>query len=468
VVDDPEVEAARAAARALLEGALHDSDWNIRSAAAIALGRSGTVQVLPELVRMHGTPVKDVRRSAGLGIGLLGDPIAVDDLSRVLFNPHEEDGVRSAAALALGTIGGEFAASVLSKYIDPAANPSRAGGLGRTATIEETAIVALGMTGHRPSVAVLRKFVATPNQREAARAYASVALARLGDREAMPMLLQALRADPAVLRQSAAIALGMLATPADAATVEDLVRSATMDRDPSTRRFAILSLGRVGGPAAKATLNGMFGRGRQADLPFVALALGLSGRAESSSDLRSVLRSTGDPELRGASAIALGLLADRNAGADLLAIAQSKENRYLRGHCFEALGMMGHRPAAAAARGALAVEKDPSILLPAVVCLSLLGERNVIGDLTRIAREGCCDFHRGTAFRLMGMVGDASTLPGLVAMARDCKETGAVRTQAVAAVGAVLDLRDVPRFSAVGMDGNFPMYTGTLKSVLGL
>ena len=265
-------------ARALLLASFHDPKWTVRASAAVALGRSGTIAALPEFVRMGRTPVRDVRGSAAVGAGLLGDSLVVEDLGRIVFDPAEIEHLRGVVLVSLGLIGGPDATRVLLDFLDPAADGRRSGGIGRTQMLEETAVAALGMSGDPASLPFLRKTLGSGARSDRTRAFAATSLARLGDREAIPLLRQALRADDATLRQAGAIALGCYGP--DAGADLDLVRAAREDRDASTRRFALLSLGRAGGPAGRAALLDLLAKGRPADLPFTVLALGIGGVRE--------------------------------------------------------------------------------------------------------------------------------------------------------------------------------------------
>lgn len=455
-------------ARALLLESFHDPKWSVRASAAIALGRSGTLAALPEFVRMGRTPVRDVRGSAAVGAGLLGDALVVEDLGRVVFDPAEIEHLRGIVLVSLGLIGGPDAARVLLDYLDPAADGRRAGGIGRTQLLEETAVAALGMARDPAAVPFLRKLLASGLRPDRSRAFAATSLARLGDRGAIPLLRQALRADASMLRQSGAIALGTLCLPSDSAEVEDLVRAAREDRDASTRRFALLSLGRIGGPAARDALTGLLGRGRPADLPFTVLALGIGGFREAGPALGALFRETRDPEARGALAVALGLLRWTDSAPDLLATAVSTAHHHLRGDCLVSLGLMGDRRALEPARAILsAAHPDEEMVADASICLALLGDRASLRRLPALLREALDHAHGSATYRVLGLVGGPAAYPELEALVRDGKADERSRSKAVEAVGALLDPHDLPVLGSVAMDGPFLLFQGPLRAVMG-
>jgi hypothetical protein len=64
--------------------ALGDSDWDVRRAAAEALGKLGDPQAVPALIQALGDSDWDVRRAAAEALGELGDPQAVPALIQAL------------------------------------------------------------------------------------------------------------------------------------------------------------------------------------------------------------------------------------------------------------------------------------------------------------------------------------------------------------------------------------------------
>ena len=94
-----------------LLAALQDEDWRVRWAAAEALGRIGEPAVEPLLAALQDED-EDVRRAAVEALGKIGDPGAVASLSAALQDKDWR--VRQAAAEALGEMGDPRAAAPLS------------------------------------------------------------------------------------------------------------------------------------------------------------------------------------------------------------------------------------------------------------------------------------------------------------------------------------------------------------------
>lgn len=80
----------------------NDTDWRVRASAGRALGRLGTRDAVPDLVRALRDPVVDVRVVAAAAIWRLPDPAAVPALIELLSD--SEASARQWGALALGVI----------------------------------------------------------------------------------------------------------------------------------------------------------------------------------------------------------------------------------------------------------------------------------------------------------------------------------------------------------------------------
>jgi hypothetical protein len=95
--------AAGAPAVPALIQALGDSDWDVRRAAAEALGDLGDPQAIPALIKALGDSDWVVRRASAEALGKLGDPQAIPALIKALGDSDWV--VRRASAEALGAIG---------------------------------------------------------------------------------------------------------------------------------------------------------------------------------------------------------------------------------------------------------------------------------------------------------------------------------------------------------------------------
>ncbi|MFA5253037.1 MAG: HEAT repeat domain-containing protein [Methanoregula sp.] len=117
VVAVEELRAANLPAFAPLNDALKDPDAGVRSAAAESLGAIKSVRALPALIHvLRADPEKAVRIASARALGAIHDTYAIPALAEQFYDP--DDGVRAAAASALGHLGGPALPVVLGKTRD--------------------------------------------------------------------------------------------------------------------------------------------------------------------------------------------------------------------------------------------------------------------------------------------------------------------------------------------------------------
>ena len=449
----------------VLTAALGDPEAEVRSAAAVALGKAGHPR---SLLPLHGAlddPHPDVRDAALLAMGMIGDSLALEDLRLVLFDPAVPERTRGFAAPAVGRAGGPPAGARRRGVISPAADAARVGGIRRSEDLLCCAFVALGRTGAPEAAAALRKEFASPVRRTLrVRCFAGIALARLGDVGAIPLLLQGLVHDDARMRQSSALALGDLASPEDLPVVAALARAAREDADAGAREFALHALGSVGGPPAVAVLREAWREGRREDRLHAALALGAAGDLPSAVSLHRALREAGAAREWSALALSLGMMGYRTAAKDLLERA-GKGDPVARSHALSALGLLGEREAAAAARTILLEERDPRFHLVAAECLRALGDRTVVPDLVRRALGGGGVQERAGACYLLGVLGGEEAMRTLLRVAGDRGGEMILRMHAVAGLGVLADRSPVPLLADYGAGTNFLLPVGPLLEI---
>lgn len=434
---------------------LRDGDAEVRSAATIALGKMAYPRSMLDLRRSFRDEVRDVRDGAVLATGMLGDSLALEDLQAILFDPARQDRTRSFAAIGIGFIGGPEAARILQAYLDPESDSLRVGGLQRTAHTEASALTALGLAGEASAAAVIRRDYASGTRYgPAVRSFAAVALARLGDREAIPFLLQGLDHAREPMRQSAAIALGVLGRPEDAAVVKALAAKYFEEKDINTRQFALVALARIGGGEAREAVRRALEKGPRIDRPMAALAVALGKDRDMAPALRAMFTEERSPDLKGGLALALALLEDSEAAPLIRPFALGKVDRGLRGWCLLALGLLQDRGAAPEVRKVVEEENDPGVRMAAATCLGLLQDASTVPLLEGLVREGDNVYVRSSACRLLGDIGSPLSARTLLAVVGDPKDNSVVRMAATAGLGNLGDRSLVPLLSSVGFDAN--------------
>jgi HEAT repeat protein len=440
--------------------ALRDGDPEVRSAAALALGKMGFSRSFMDLRKALDDPERDVREAAVLALGMAGEPMAAEILGDLLLDPNAPERARGSAALGLGFLGGPEGGAALLAYLDPASDAKRIGGIRRRPETTCCVLASLGLARPAAAAPVLRDLALAEREADGSkssmtvRSFALVALAKTGDRTTIPVERMAalLDEDREVLRQGAAIALGLVGKPDEEAVIKALAKAALGDRDLGVRSLATMALARIGGDGPKKALRELLEKGSPMDLPFTALALGMVEDRVSAPLLRLKFRETRDAGARGALAIALGLLGDLEAAPDLRAEAFGKGDRALRRYCMTGLGLMKDLKAAPELRRIVSEEWDPSLKIAAGTALGLLQDQETLRLLGAVAKGASSVIARGHACRVLGMIGNRDAAKLLLGLLANPREQGFVRMYAVTGLGILGERGDYPILASVGFD----------------
>lgn len=222
---------AKEAQGALLR-TLEDPNFYVRRAAINAVGKLGIPDLAPMLIPFLETDDPRIRRTATIALRRLeareAIPKMIEVLESHLVSPSQRDlpvvktlvvalgdleaaeavpvlvrvirgyvGVRSLTAKALGKIGDPRAAEALIEALQDK----------KSRNLQLAALKSLGRLRHREAVPAVRQFLDAPDPR--LRRTAALALGALGDRAAIPQLLEIARNDESPLVRPAAVeALG--------------------------------------------------------------------------------------------------------------------------------------------------------------------------------------------------------------------------------------------------------------------
>ena len=470
------------------------------------------------------------REGAALGLGCLRrtDPARTFDgreLDRVrtdLFDAIDDDHVpvraRCYAALALGlladqptTPGDAFAkdGKLVVRGLWMRLQEDRAG--------DETSVallVALSMQCRQgvPEAVLtgLRGLVSTGNlggRRQGAivQAQAALALARLADVEAAGVFLGILRgrAQSLEVRRSAIVALAVLAPRLDdvrrVAAVEALVSHARRG-DPDTTGLAWITVGRIlaadladgssvvlSRTAAADGLADVAARGAHELRPFAALGLALAAegrdkasdlpgfaalRARALAQLRDAAVDEGlDPSTRGAFLVGLGIAMDRPSSRLLAQIVRQRAAQAsLRAHAAAGLGLLGEArdDVLQALRDAVAERAGEDLQREASRAQGFLGDVRAVPKLVQDIEAGGADFVLARAAVALGAIGDPSAVKPLAEIVLARRASDLSRAVAVAGLGLLGDLEDVPTLSLLSIDSNYLARTASLAEAISL
>jgi HEAT repeat protein len=224
---------------------LKDSDANVRSNAASALGSIGAEAktALPQLVPLLKDSDANVRSSAASALGRIGAEAKTALPQLVPLLKDSDANVRSSAAYALGSMGAE-AKTALPQLV-PLLKDS-------DANVRSSAAYALGSIGAEAKTALPQLVPLLKDSDANVRSSAASALGRIGAeaKTALPQLVPLLKDSDANVRSSAASALGRIG--AEAKTALPQLVPLLKDSDANVRSSAASALGRIGAEAKTA------------------------------------------------------------------------------------------------------------------------------------------------------------------------------------------------------------------------
>lgn len=295
--------------------ALDDVDMRVRRDAARALGDRGSDanDAVPTLARLLEDPGAIVRTSALDALGRIGgrdSSVALIAHLRRVDRPHYEE-----VLLALGNTGDEGAVNEIAPFLsdhDPFVRRAatvalvRLGGASvgvfrERLRLDEPgerceAARALAWTGSRSDISSLRA-VAADDPSPLVRTCVLGAAGRLGDDEAVPLLVEQLRGGTIETRELAADALAQVGDPSVVGALADALTDFPIERDhPNAALRALIGLGEL---ARRELLDRLVGASPEEQV-LLARALASIGVAEDVAALEVALAQAAHDEARSA------------------------------------------------------------------------------------------------------------------------------------------------------------------------
>jgi HEAT repeat protein len=457
-----------------LKKALKDDYFDVRSAAAIGLGKASEKSSVDALLPLLDDSNPTVQESAILALGMLKDTRNIPHLLRVIENRGKyKDSLRATAALAMGFIGDKSATSALVDVL----------GRSTDEEIRAAAVVALGLLKDPSAVEPLYKLVnlARGKNVEKLRAYAVTALGKLGIPEFTPqgkrkavsvtdLLKKIMHTDKSKqVKRSAVLALGSLG---GEKYLNDLLKKVKSDRDPMVRNFAMIALARLAeSDRAKRAIRGELERvllmGKDySGKGFAAISLGLLGDKAGARALQQAFREISDPSNRAAAAIGLGLLKDEASAMQLLSQIQLSRDSKIRGYCCVALGMMESKQAIPEMRRILTKEKNPELRAAAAIALANMSDPEGM-EILRKAMDDKNAYLKMTTALALGYFRDDKVVPDIL-KAFKTEKNNEVRAILTVALGYIVDPNEVPVLKQVATDFNYLLHYPSIDLVLRL
>jgi HEAT repeat protein len=483
---------------------------DITSSCLVALARIGMEEdrILPLMRARLSESDQEISETAALAMGILASPKAVNDLialvtdgpaGRELCKRRNEVPfrTRSFAAYGLGLIAHANAdIDLKEKIFDALKSIVEADKVSirdlRIAAINGMRLLRINPTDGEKAEKLLNRTLDTlmafynarkPNE-EQSQAHVPVAIARLLGKELdqkdvykerwMTDLNEGKKSD--WIRQSCALALGVMARAADDKYSKALQIYFDKGRDQQARYFSVMALGLIGGEKNRTFLLRMVEDGKKIDKAWAALSLGVMNHQLCETDKNAEIDSAAgalickqlgenkNPEVQGGLAIALGLLKYTKGADEVLAVLRNnvKEDE-LAGYCCLALGLMGHRDARDEIKSVVEESlRRPERLKQAAIGLGLLGDQSAGEVLIKFLRENNSLAAVSAVAGALGFIGDQRSLDPLNEMLFNKDLTDVARAFAAVALGIVADKEEFPWNSKIAANLNYRANTETL------
>jgi HEAT repeat protein len=310
----------------------------------------------------------------------------------------------------------------------------------------------------------------------------------------LPMEKRTQKGWPEELQQSAAFAMGLVGD-CDADKLDVDIRKAlteqTLDAQRQTRRYAMIALAKVGarrGTVGAEEFAGLadiskhltrrLSDGKGGDEHWAGLAIGVLGNylnaasasvpADMGRALHEKFQKDSDNDASAAFAVSLGILGLKDAQDDLLKRMEKVGDWTAKGYLTLGLGLMGAAEAKAKIQELVkSSEFKPDLLKQAAIALGLLGDSNIVPELTEMLRNASSLSAQAAIASALGFIGDQRSIDPLVKMLKDESLTDGARGFAAVALGIVADKESLPWNSKVAVDVNYRASTQTLNTTDG-
>ena len=385
--------------------ALSDSDPDVRSAVASALGRIGDSRAVEPLIRLLDDSEEDVSEEVVNSLGTLGDEQAASSLLGMLVDPDATFNLRLAVAFALGNVGGDQIIYSLTEIINDSCGEDHKDESSHTCLL---AYIALAISGDERALPSLETLV--HHEESWVRMLAVTGLRRLDNADALKPIMNAMKdTDPEVR----IIAVKALREKKATQATRVLLR-ALNDIAEDVREEAAAAVGDIGIRAAVKPLIRLLDDPSEKVSTMAAISLGKLGDARSIQPLLARLSLT-NPMMQVAAANVLGFLHAQQAVPQLV-IMLDDSSTVIRLMAVQALGQVGDPTAAQSLTKALL---DPSDLVrdAARTALANLGQ-GALDTLIDALNDPSLDVVAGVVFAL-GEIGNIRNFPYLVRLSEN-------------------------------------------------
>ncbi len=471
---------------------------DVQDSSVLAVARitpsADAAAVLDAITAVLKSKYESARQSACLSLGVLGAPEAIPLCRDLMFDTAAGRKlvgraevprlVRAFAALSLGLIGSSQSASDLMAVVEKENQMTRK-------DLISCAITSLGLLDGTEERSTIVRFLvdqlAKPQMDPYLKSFIPVALGRLGDAAALGRVEVAFRQKDQhdCVRQSCAIALGLLAAIDDRKVVELLESYIHEGRDVQTRHFAFIALAQIGagdqgyclhGDEHKALqqffLSEIERPSRMDHLSWSCLAAGIHAMSHpplQGAVIRKIHHRFDDvknPSDKGAMAISLGLLNAQSSAPRLFTALRETRDKTLQGYLCVSLGLMNWSAAAETIRDFVRDETVFFLQLQASVALGLMGDHDAVGLLVDSLEKGGSLNIVSSAARALGQIGDQRAVDPLKSILEDPQAHNLSKAFAVVALGLVGERTALPWNTRISENTNYRARLAAISEAL--
>jgi len=442
----------------VMREALKDDDKEVRTAAAVALGKYRTTAAIEDLKTLYRTDnVDEVREAALQGLLLMGDPGLFDFFETILRDQGETLRLRGFAMMGMGRIGDAKSREYLQDFFDPKDARQQAlvpKSTGDTRQFLIAALVGLQMTGDPTLGETFLRFARDKRFDEDVRAYAVNCIGKVRAKDRLPDVLSLLRDESDQIRRSAAVAVGVLAEREDPAAVKALSPAMSKDKDKVVRHFATISLGQVGGEEAFSRLKRYYRYADKEERGFFHLGFAFSGHPEAAAILEKHLDAA-DADEAAAAVLGFGILGDAAKAPLLRKVLDESKSWVLLQSSVIALGMLDDKVSVPAIETILVNKTQPAVRTAAAIAYALLRQHEAVKLFSELLRDADTVFMRNAIAQVMGRLANPAAAEPVLAIYKDATVQRQTRAYALVALGMLADTADFPVFPELAFDTNY-------------
>ncbi|MHC4163301.1 MAG: HEAT repeat domain-containing protein [Planctomycetota bacterium] len=458
----------------LMLEALKDQDQEVRTAAAVALGKWRARVAIPDLQALvKRDDIRQVREAGVLGLMLMRDPTLRDWFIAVAGERDEKAErfrIRGYALIGLGLIGDEVSRNYLLALLDPAQKKARRHLPKKDKHRREYLVAAVAALTQVKDVDLsddLLRITQDKRLPEQVRAYAISAIGKAKRRRHMPALLKMARKDRSYhMRRSAVMALGAMATRQDSEVLETLGKRLKKDDDRIVRHFCALNLGVIGGPKAFQILRENYKGANKEARGFFLLAYGLCKEPVAADLLGELLKTFKDPMDQAAACLALGLFDDVSRAPVVRAQFGQAKAWTLMQTCMLSLGLLNDQSSSDRVKEILLTKKQPGVRTSAAISYALLRQWSAVPIFMDLLHEAKSIVTLSALAQVMGFLSSPRAVDSLVEMYKDTKLQRQARAFALVSLGALGDPEDFPVLIRMAWDINYLLRSDPVDEAL--